>query len=135
MIQSRLPKRVPYFEDPAWFDENGVNRYYSNKVETAGENWVFMTEEDYAGDSDVTFPSLQKFCLYFENNVDNRWNRQYIKTEKGRYYDQTTVYDYNVGDRYKGSKISQVFAFSEFCEYLSANKHDDVLKKLLTVEK
>ena len=61
-----------------------------------------MVEEDYAGDSDVTFPSLQKFCLYFENNVDNRWNRQYIKTTNNRYYDQTTVYNYNVGDRYKG---------------------------------
>ena len=132
-LKARL-SRTPYFEHPAHFDKNGNNTYYKNK-NMAGENHVFLTLEDFAGESDVWFKPTQRFCFTFENNDNNRWNRQYVKTEEGRYYDINATWNLKEGERYRSSKIAQLFDFEEFCTYLSANKHDNVLEKLLTEEK
>jgi len=120
--------RVPYFEHPAHF-KDGKNNYYGNK-NVAGENHVFLTMEDFVSSSDVFYPPTQRFCFVHETNKNNRWNRQYVKTEENRYFDITSQWELNVGDRFRSSKIAQIFTFSEFCEYLSTNKHDNVLSKL-----
>ena len=130
-LKNRL-SRVPYFEHPAHF-KNGVNNYFANK-HMASENHVFMTLDDFSSDSDVVYPPTQRFCFFHETNKDNQWNRQYVKTEEGRFFDITASWDLEVGERFRSSKIAQIFAFSDFCEYLSTNKHDNVLSKLNSEE-
>ena len=130
-LKNRL-SRVPYFEHPAHF-KNGVNNYYGNK-NMAGENHVFLTMEDFSSPSDVVYSPTQKFCFLHETNKDNRWSRQYVKTEEGRFFDITASWELEIGERFRSSKIAQVFAFSDFCEYLSTNKHDNVLSKLNSEE-
>lgn len=127
VLKARL-NRTPYFENPAHF-KDGVNNYYANK-NFAGENHVFMTMEDFVSDTDVYYPPTQRFCFVFEHNKDNRWNRQYIKTEEGRFFDITAGWNLSIGDRFRSSRIAQIFAFSDFLEYLSTNKHNNVLSKL-----
>ena len=49
-----------------------------------------------------------------------------------KWYDITAGYKLEVGDRFKSSKIHRTIDFNEFCTYLSTNKHNKVLKQLLT---
>ena len=139
-------ERVPYFEHPSWFtepviDEKGRvveparNFYYDNKTRVAGENHVFMLEEDVetqGEDAAVIFDKDQTFCLFFEENFNNTYNRQYVETIDNKWYDITAGYKLEVGDRFKSSKIHRTIDFNEFCTYLSTNKHNKVLKQLLT---
>ena len=146
---SRDPQRftrTPYFEHPSWFtepvvDENGKvlepsrNFYYDNKTKVAGENHVFMLEEDIEAqgkESSVIFDKNQTFCLFFEDNPNNIYNRQYVETEDNKWYDIAGDFKLEDGDRFKSSKIKRTIDFNEFCAYLSTNKHDRVLKQLLT---
>jgi len=138
--------RTPYFEHPSWFtepvvDENGKvlepsrNFYYDNKTKVAGENHVFMLEEDIEAqgkESSVIFDKNQTFCLFFEDNPNNIYNRQYVETEDNKWYDIAGDFKLEDGDRFKSSKIKRTIDFNEFCAYLSTNKHDRVLKQLLT---
>lgn len=130
-LKNRL-SRIPYFEHVSHF-KDGKNTYYGNK-RMAGENHVFLTMDDFSSDSDVVYPPTQRFCFFHENNKDNQWNRQYVKTEEGRFFDITASWDLEVGERFRSSKIAQIFAFSDFLEYLSTNKHDNVLSKLNSEE-
>ena len=41
-------------------------------------------------------------------------------------------FKFEIGDRYKSSKIKRTIDFDGFCAYLSENKHNKVLKQLLT---
>lgn len=146
---SRDPQRftrTPYFENPAWFtepvvDENGKvlepsrNFYYNAKIKTAGENHVFMIEEDIetqGNESAVVFDKNQTFCLFFEDNPHNVYNRQYVETEDDKWYDTNIGLELENGERFRSSKIKRTIDFNEFCAYLSTNKHDRVLKQLLT---
>lgn len=138
--------RTPYFENPAWFtepvvDENGKvlkpaqNYYYDNKTKVAGENHVFMLEEEIetqGSETTVVFEKNQTFCLFFEDNPDNVYNRQYVETVDNKWYDITAGFKLEVGERFKSSKIQRTVDFNDFCAYLSTNKHDRVLKQLLT---
>ena len=138
--------RTPDFEHPSWFtepvvDENGKvlepsrNFYYDNKTKVAGENHVFMLEEDIEAqgkESSVIFDKNQTFCLFFEDNPNNIYNRQYVETEDNKWYDIAGDFKLEDGDRFKSSKIKRTIDFNEFCAYLSTNKHDRVLKQLLT---
>lgn len=147
---SRDPQRftrTPYFENPAWFtepvvDENGKvlepsrNFYYNTKIKTAGENHVFMLEEDIetqGNESAVIFDKNQTFCLFFEDNPNNTYNRQYVETEDSKWYDTNIGLKLEDGDRFRSSKIKRTIDFNEFCAYLSTNKHNRVLKQLLTI--
>ena len=139
-------ERVPYFENPAWFtkpvvDENGKvlvpakNFYYAHGNRNAGENHVFMLEEEieaHGSETTVIFDSTQTFCLLFEENPGNTFNRQYVETIDGKWYDITTSYKLIEGETFKSSKIQRSIDFDSFCAYLSTNKHDRVLKQLLT---
>jgi hypothetical protein len=138
--------RTPYFENPAWFtapvvDENGKvlkpakNFYYAKGNRNAGENHVFMLEDEmeaYGSETTVLFESTQTFCLLFEENPNNSFNRQYVETTDNKWYDITTGYKLIVGEGFRSSKIQRIFDFNDFCAYLSTNKHDSVLKQLLT---
>ena len=138
--------RTPYFENPEWFTEpvvgeNGKvlepsrNFYYDSKIKTAGENHVFMLEEDIetqGKESSVVFEKNQTFCLFFEDNPDNVYNRQYVETIDNKWYDTNGGFEFNIGDRYRSSKIQRIVDFNDFCAYLSTNKHNKVLKQLLT---
>jgi len=138
--------RTPYFEHPSWFtepviDENGRvveparNFYYDNKTRVAGENHVFMLEEDIetqGDDSAVIFGIDQTFCLFFDDNPNNIYNRQYVETVDNKWYDTNVGFKFEIGDRYKSSKIKRTIDFDGFCAYLSENKHNKVLKQLLT---
>ena len=138
--------RTPYFENPAWFtkpvvDENGKvlvpakNNYYAYGNRNAGENHVFMLEEEieaHGSETTVIFESTQTFCLFFEENPGNMFNRQYVETIDGKWYDITTGYKLIEGEKFKSNKIKRAIDFKEFCTYLSTNKHDRVLKQLLT---
>ena len=140
-------KRVPYFENPAWFtkpvvDENGkvlkppMNFYYKNSNRNAMENHVFMLEEEnqsQGSESAVVFEENQTFCLFFEENPNNRFSRQYVETIDEKWYDITASFKLEIGERFKSSKIKRTIDFNEFCTYLSTNKHDRVLKQLLTI--
>ena len=139
--------RTPYFEHPGWFskpvfNEEGklikpsANYYYNSKIKTAGVNLVFMLEEEarlQGSETTVIFDPDQTFCLYFDENPANRFNRQYVETEDGKWHDITLGWTLIVGDRFRSSKIKRILNFDEFCEYLSTNKHDSVLRKLLTI--
>ena len=138
--------RTPYFENPAWFtkpvvDENGKvlkpsqNFYYNTKIRTAGENHVFMLEEEVEtqrSETAVIFDRNQTFCFFFEENPNNIFNRQYVETEDGKWYDIVADLKLVVGERFKSNKLKRAIDFNEFCAYLSTNKHDRVLKQLLT---
>ena len=135
--------KTPYFEHPSWFtepvlDEKGrvikpaQNFYYKNGNRNVGEGRVFMVEEDYVAENDIFFEQGLEFCLVFEENGDNFYNRQYLKSSNDKFYDSPLVWDISVGDRYTGGKIVELFTFTEFTAYLSANKHNKVLKQLLT---
>ena len=138
--------RTPYFEHPSWFtepvvDEEGKvvkppqNYYYNTKIKTAGENHVFILEEEVEtqySETAVAFDKNQTFCLFFEDNNSNRFNRQYVETIDDKWYDINIGLELIVGERFKSSKIKRIVDFNEFCTYLSTNKHDRVLKQLLT---
>ena len=138
--------RTPYFENPAWFTEPVFNEegkmtkppqnyYYDNKTKVAGENHVFMLEEEIetqGNETSVVFEKNQTFCLFFEDNPDNVYNRQYVETVDNKWYDITAGFKLGVGERFKSSKIQRTVDFNDFCAYLSENKHDRVLKQLLT---
>ena len=139
-------ERVPYFENPAWFtkpvvDENGKvlvpakNNYYAHGNHNAGENHVFMLEEEikaHGSETTVIFESTQTFCLFFEENPGNMFNRQYVETIDNKWYDTNAGFKFEKGERYRSNKIKRAIDFKEFCTYLSTNKHDRVLKQLLT---
>ena len=139
--------RTPYFEHPSWFTEPVINEegkvmkpptnfYYKNGNRNAMENHVFMLEEEtqtQGSESAVVFENNQTFCLFFEENPNNRFGRQYVETIDGKWYDITLSYKLEDGDRFKSSKIQRTVDFNEFCAYLSTNKHDRVLKQLLTI--
>jgi len=139
-------ERVPYFENPAWFtkpvvDKDGKvlvpakNFYYAQGNRNAGENHVFMLEDEieaHGSETTVIFDSTQTFCLLFEENPGNTFNRQYVETIDGKWYDITTGYKLIEGETFKSSKIQRSIDFDSFCAYLSTNKHDRVLKQLLT---
>jgi hypothetical protein len=138
--------RTPYFEHPSWFtepvvDENGKvlvpakNFYYAQGNRNAGENHVFMLEEEieaHGSETTVIFESTQTFCLLFEENPGNMFNRQYVETIDGKWYDITAGHKLVDGEKFKSSKIQRSIDFKDFCAYLSTNKHDRVLKQLLT---
>ena len=139
-------ERVPYFENPVWFTkpvfnkdgkevEPAKNFYYKPGNKNAGENHIFMLEaeiESQGEESAVVFDKDQTFCLFFEENFNNTYNRQYVETVDNKWYDITAGYKLEVGDRFKSSKIHRTIDFNEFCTYLSTNKHNKVLKQLLT---
>ena len=138
--------RTPYFEHPSWFTEPVFNEegkmikppqnfYYNTKIKTAGENHVFMLEEEieaHGSETTVVFESTQTFCLLFEENPNNMFNRQYVETIDGKWYDITAGYKLIEGEKFRSSKIQRIVDFNDFCAYLSTNKHDRVLKQLLT---
>jgi len=138
--------RTPYFEHPSWFTEPVVNEegktikpaqnfYYDNKTRVAGENHVFMLEEDIESqgeESAVVFEKNQTFCLFFEDNPNNIYNRQYVETIDNKWYDTNAGFKFEKGERYRSSKIQRNIDFDGFCAYLSENKHNKVLKQLLT---
>ena len=138
--------RTPYFEHPSWFtkpvvDENGKvlkpaqNFYYNTKIKTAGENHVFMLEDEieaHGSETTVIFESTQTFCLFFEENPGNMFNRQYVETIDTTWYDTNAGFKFVEGESYRSNKIKRAIDFKEFCTYLSTNKHDRVLKQLLT---
>ena len=139
-------ERVPYFENPAWFtkpvvDKDGKvlvpakNFYYAHGNRNAGENHVFMLEDEieaHGSETTVIFDSTLTFCLLFEENPNNMFNRQYVETIDGKWYDITAGYKLVDGEKFKSSKIQRSIDFDSFCAYLSTNKHDRVLKQLLT---
>ena len=139
-------ERVPYFENPAWFtkpvvDKNGKvlvpakNFYYAHGNRNAGENHVFMLEDEieaHGSETTVIFDSTLTFCLLFDENPNNMFNRQYVETVDGKWYDITAGYKLIIGETFKSSKIQRTVDFNDFCTYLSTNKHNKVLKQLLT---
>jgi hypothetical protein len=139
-------ERVPYFENPAWFtkpvvDKDGKvlvpakNFYYAHGNRNAGENHVFMLEDEieaHGSETTVIFESTQTFCLLFDENPNNMFNRQYVETVDGKWYDITAGYKLIIGETFKSSKIQRTVDFNDFCTYLSTNKHNKVLKQLLT---
>ena len=135
---NRDPKRferTPYFENPVWFDKDGKNFYYKPGNKNAGENHIFMLEEEVetqGSESAVVFDKDQTFCLFFEENPNNMFGRQYVETIDGKFYDTNTNNKIEVGGRYRSSKVRHTIDFNEFCTYLSENKHNKVLKQLLT---
>ena len=80
----------------------------------------------------VVFDKDQTFCLFFEDNPNNIYNRQYVETVDNKWYDINVGYKLEIGDRFKSSKIKRNIDFDDFCAYLSTNKHNKVLKQLLT---
>ena len=139
-------ERVPYFENPVWFTEPVVDKdgkvlvpaknfYYAHGNRNAGENHVFMLEDEieaHGSETTVIFDSTLTFCLLFEENPNNMFNRQYVETIDGKWYDITAGYKLVDGEKFKSSKIQRSIDFDSFCAYLSTNKHDRVLKQLLT---
>ena len=138
--------RTPYFEHPSWFtkpvfNEDGEeieparNFYYKPGNKNVGENHIFMLEEEIetrGEESAVVFDKDQTFCLFFDDNPNNIYNRQYVETVDNKWYDISAGYKLEIGDRFKSSKIKRNIDFDEFCAYLSTNKHNKVLKQLLT---
>ena len=139
--------RTPYFENPVWFTKPVIDKdtgremkpaqnfYYKPGNRNAGENHVFILEEDIetqGEESAVVFKPNQTFCLFFEENPDNRFGRQYVETTDGKFYDLNSGLKLIIGGRFKSSKVARTIDFEEFCMYLSANKHNKVLKQLLT---
>ena len=138
--------RTPYFEHPSWFtkpvfNEDGEeieparNFYYKPGNKNAGENHIFMLEEEIesqGSETTVVFDKDQTFCLFFEDNPNNVYNRQYVETDDNKWYDTNIGFKFEIGDRYKSSKIKRNIDFDGFCAYLSENKHNKVLKQLLT---
>jgi len=138
--------RTPYFENPAWFTKPVFNKdgeeieparnfYYKPGNKNAGENHIFMLEEEIesqGSETTVVFDKDQTFCLFFEDNPNNTYNRQYVETIDNKWYDTNAGFKFEKGDRYRSSKIKRNIDFNEFCMYLSENKHNKVLKQLLT---
>lgn len=123
-------KKTPPFENPIYFDENGKNTYFKNKGFTPC-NWVFSSEEDFLyqhTDTTVIFDS--KFELIFDENPNNIKNRQYLELEDGRICDVPAVFTFSFGERFRGSKITNIYEYNEFIQLLRNNKNNSIANKL-----
>lgn len=123
--------KPPPFEHPSHFDENGVNTYYRNKGFT-GCNWVFKTEAEFftADVDNAVLWDDPAFELVFTDNKANRYNRNYLLLEDGRYCDVPAFFTYNFGDRFRGSKVANIYQYNEFIELLRDNNHSQIADKL-----
>lgn len=122
--------KQPPFEHPSHFDEDGNSTYFKNKNFTSC-NWVFKTREDFLlADSENSVIFTSNFELYFEDNKANRYNRQYLELEDGRFADVPAVFTYSFGDRYRGSKIANIYQYNEFISYLRDNNKNTIADKL-----
>ena len=119
-------ERVPYFENPAWFTKPVVDK--NGKVLVPAKNFYYA----HGSETTVIFEPTQTFCLLFDENPNNMFNRQYVETVDGKWYDITAGYKLIIGETFKSSKIQRTVDFNDFCTYLSTNKHNKVLKQLLT---
>ena len=123
-------RKTPPFEHPSHFDENGNNTYYKNKNITYC-NWVFNVESDFLVadvDNGITFSSNME--LVFEDNKGNRYQRQYLELEDGRFADVPAVFTYSFGDRFRGSKIANIYEYNEFLQLLRDNNKSSIADKL-----
>ena len=123
-------RKTPPFENPIYFDENGKNTYFKNKGFTPC-NWVFSSEEDFLyqyTDTTVIFDS--KFELVYDENPNNIKNRQYLELEDGRICDVPAVFTFSFGERFRGSKITNIYEYNKFIQLLRNNKNNSIANKL-----
>ena len=126
--------KTPPFENPAHFNEKGENVYFKNKNVTPC-NWVFKTREEYlAADTETSVVFSSNFELVFEDNKANRYNRQYLELEDGRFADAPAVFTYSFGDLFRGSKIVNIYEYIEFIQLLKDNNKNSIADKLLNDE-
>lgn len=123
-------RKTPPFENPIYFDENGKNTYFKNKGFTPC-NWVFLVEEDFISqntETDLKFNS--RFELAFDENPNNIKNRQYLELEDSRICDAPAVFTFSFGERFRGSKIANIYQYNEFIQLLRDNNNNSIADKL-----